>query len=398
MAAILPDEKGGNYCGEKHDGGLWYLRTAKLAVAVAIIRSRPKGWSGREHAEFLASRLHCEDNDWKAKAQGLQEEVLRLRQELLLSKTRAEITGSSVAGDPPMDGRSQAAEESMRISGPWEGDSGFGTGSSVEMLPLGADAEVSHASHFSLPPARSFSALPSERSCAGSHGRSMDIAMLHHTQFLHSLVGLGQPADSRDLPVVTDALCQLLSCMVEAWADPRLLPPPSLILQAAWVVAQALEFLSGPACVELVGRAESCLKELTALLLGNTRLNWFQRQETLADCLAALGGSPSLKLPFILHAFCEVNAFGEHLLQNLGEGLGQFDVARYENCFYLLQVLERLLLDESGERSRLAWEQSPSLSSVLSRLELNVLRLWADFPLLAIYMWRLEACLKGTGP
>ncbi|XP_072559057.1 meiosis-specific protein MEI4 isoform X3 [Paramormyrops kingsleyae] len=359
MAAILPDEKGGNYCGEilEHDGGLWYLRTAKLAVAVAIIRSRPKGWSGREHAEFLASRLHCEDNDWKAKAQGLQEEVLRLRQELLLSKTRAEITGSSVAGDPPMDGRSQAAEESMRISGPWEGDSGFGTGSSVEMLPLGADAEVSHASHFSLPPARSFSALPSERSCAGSHGRSMDIAMLHHTQFLHSLVGLGQPADSRDLPVVTDALCQLLSCMVEAWADPRLLPPPSLILQAAWVVAQALEFLSGPACVELVGRAESCLKELTALLLGNTRLNW-----------------------------------------NLGEGLGQFDVARYENCFYLLQVLERLLLDESGERSRLAWEQSPSLSSVLSRLELNVLRLWADFPLLAIYMWRLEACLKGTGP
>uniref|UniRef100_A0A3B3T2I8 Uncharacterized protein n=1 Tax=Paramormyrops kingsleyae TaxID=1676925 RepID=A0A3B3T2I8_9TELE len=247
-----------------HDGGLWYLRTAKLAVAVAIIRSRPKGWTGREHAEFLASRLHCEDNDWKAKAQGLQEEVLRLRQELLLSKTRAEITGSSVAGgymdqppgcilytgsgfmhntgDPPMDGRSQAAEESMRISGPWEGDS----------------------------------------------------AMLHHTQFLHSLVGLGQPADSRDLPVVTDALCQLLSCMVEAWADPRLLPPPSLILRAAWVVAQALEFLSGPACVELVGRAESCLKELTALLLGNTRLNWVRTAALTHSVRCLLICTPSL--------------------------------------------------------------------------------------------------------
>ncbi|XP_048841064.1 meiosis-specific protein MEI4 isoform X2 [Brienomyrus brachyistius] len=352
MAAILPDEKGGNYCPEKYDGGLWYLRTAKLAVAVAIIKSRPKGRTGREHAEFLASRLHCEDNDWKAKAQGLQEEVLRLRQELLLSKARAEIMGSSVAGDPSMDGRCQATEESLWSSAPWEGDSGFGTGSSMEVLPLSAYAEVPQASHCSLPPAPSFSALPSERSCAGSHGRSMEIAMLHHTQFLHSLVGLGQAADSRDGPVVRDALCQLLSCMVEAWADPRLLPPASLILRAARVVGQALESLSGPACGELVGRAESCLKELTALLLDNTRLNWFQRQETLADCLAALGGSPSLKLPFILHAFCEVNAFGEHLLQSLGEGLGQFDVARYENCFYLLRVLERLLLDESWEQSR----------------------------------------------
>lgn len=195
-------------------------------------------------------------------------------------------------GDSSIGWRSEATEGSMQISGPWEGDSGFGTGSSVEVLPLSADAAVPHASHFSLASARSCSALPSEWPCARRHGRSMDRAILHHTQFLHNLVGLGWPADSSDLPVVTDALCQLLSFMVEAWADPRLLPPPPLILRAAWVVAQALQFLRGPACVELVGRAESCLKELTALLLGNTRLNWVRsaaRKLTLQMLSAEVG-------------------------------------------------------------------------------------------------------------
>lgn len=64
----------------------WYTRSAKLAVAVAIIKSRPPGLSGRQHAEQLAARFNLFERSWKTKAEGLQEEVMRLRQELLLSK------------------------------------------------------------------------------------------------------------------------------------------------------------------------------------------------------------------------------------------------------------------------------------------------------------------------
>ena len=55
-------------------------------MAVAVIKSRPSGKSGRDHAEALARQLRNQDEDWKNKALGLQQEVLRLRQELLLSR------------------------------------------------------------------------------------------------------------------------------------------------------------------------------------------------------------------------------------------------------------------------------------------------------------------------
>lgn len=64
----------------------WYLRAVKVAVAVAVIKSRPPGRSGRQQAEFLAAKLKSQTEDWEAKAHGLQVEVLHLRQELLLSK------------------------------------------------------------------------------------------------------------------------------------------------------------------------------------------------------------------------------------------------------------------------------------------------------------------------
>ena len=64
----------------------WRVKKAKLALAVAVIKSRPPGKSGRLHAEDLAVKLRSQDEAWRTKAQGLQEEVLRLRQELLLTK------------------------------------------------------------------------------------------------------------------------------------------------------------------------------------------------------------------------------------------------------------------------------------------------------------------------
>lgn len=51
-----------------------------------MIKTRPAGMSGRAHAEALASELRSRDESWKEKAQELQQEVLRLRQEMLIAK------------------------------------------------------------------------------------------------------------------------------------------------------------------------------------------------------------------------------------------------------------------------------------------------------------------------
>lgn len=67
-------------------------------MAVAIIKSKPPGRSGRQYAEQLAARFNLFESSWKTKAEGLQEEVLRLRQELLLSEMLSKPDRNSEQG------------------------------------------------------------------------------------------------------------------------------------------------------------------------------------------------------------------------------------------------------------------------------------------------------------
>lgn len=64
---------------------------------MVLVKIRPSGVSSRDYAEALASRLKRLDEGWKKEAQELQREVLRLRQELLMSRAAARVAGSSEA-------------------------------------------------------------------------------------------------------------------------------------------------------------------------------------------------------------------------------------------------------------------------------------------------------------
>lgn len=75
-----------------------YLRTSKLALALAIIHSKPADKSGREHAEHLARVVSGQESKWRLKVEALEAEVLQLRQKLLLSKIHSGLfdSGESV--------------------------------------------------------------------------------------------------------------------------------------------------------------------------------------------------------------------------------------------------------------------------------------------------------------
>lgn len=64
----------------------WYLKTSKLALALAIIHSKPADRSSREYTEYLASLVTQKESTWKSKLEALEAEVLQLRQKLLLSR------------------------------------------------------------------------------------------------------------------------------------------------------------------------------------------------------------------------------------------------------------------------------------------------------------------------
>ncbi|NXF55400.1 MEI4 protein, partial [Oceanites oceanicus] len=63
-----------------------YLKISKLALAFAIIHSKPPGKSCKEYTEHLAKTVSEQDFARKSKVEALEAEVLRLRQELLLNK------------------------------------------------------------------------------------------------------------------------------------------------------------------------------------------------------------------------------------------------------------------------------------------------------------------------
>ncbi|NWI94772.1 MEI4 protein, partial [Pitta sordida] len=63
-----------------------YLKISKVALAFAIIHSKPPGKSSKEYTEHLAKTVSERDFGWKWKVEVLEAEVLQLRQELLLNK------------------------------------------------------------------------------------------------------------------------------------------------------------------------------------------------------------------------------------------------------------------------------------------------------------------------
>lgn len=75
----------------------WFMRVSRLAVAVAIIKSRPSE-GVRHFTESLSKTLKQQDEGWKSKARGVQEDLLRVRQELIL--TRSLLKAERHAGPP----------------------------------------------------------------------------------------------------------------------------------------------------------------------------------------------------------------------------------------------------------------------------------------------------------
>ncbi|XP_019375998.1 PREDICTED: meiosis-specific protein MEI4-like [Gavialis gangeticus] len=71
---------------ERREDQVWYLKISKLALALAIIHSKPPEKSCKEYTEQLAKILSEQDFNWRSKIKTLEAEVLRLRQEILLNK------------------------------------------------------------------------------------------------------------------------------------------------------------------------------------------------------------------------------------------------------------------------------------------------------------------------
>ncbi|XP_048106707.1 meiosis-specific protein MEI4 isoform X2 [Alosa alosa] len=299
---------------------IWYTRSTKLAVAVAIIKARPSGKSGRQYAEQLACRFNHLEQSWKMKAEGLQEEVLQLRQELLLSKMLLKPNRNSKNGGGLVEILSQDLVPSL---GPLSSeqmnsvpDSGCGTENSTESLQQSLCVEKGQTETSAPIPSH-----PRQPHFPQASSDRRENALLSHMQFLQnfcSLRKLGARGLSLDGygAVVWDSVCQLLGSLVPAASrDVQCHLQQALLPQASQVVAQVVDEWRAhckPPGLFLT-QAEDCLKKLTGHLLNNTQLNRFPSQECLSDCLIRLGGSATLRPTLLCLLFSHINHLANHL-------------------------------------------------------------------------------------
>ncbi|XP_060770015.1 meiosis-specific protein MEI4 [Neoarius graeffei] len=364
----------------------WHIRRAKFGVALAVIKSKPAGKSGREHAEYLAAKLKQQEENWKSKAEDLKDEVLSLRQELMLVKLlNKQRNGTETArGGDVLKLFSQDLTEAQLS----ENDSGCDT-QTLSLTPDPVDAGLSSTVPlYSIP------------SCHSSfHRGTQECVLSKHMRFLQNLSALrGSGRNTQMDPgdaVMEDTALSMIESVVEAHREAgggRLgdLSQLDRLLQASRLVAQALE--RGVGKQKVLEKAEELLEELLELLLTNSQLNKFAVQDNLAECLICLGGASMLRSMLVKLILSHIIRLAETLwsaCQEVPEGQQpqQVDWARYENSFYLFWTLEQLIQARSGRGGT----ENLQLQAQLEKL---ILPLSDEFPLFALYMWRIEGLLK----
>ncbi|XP_042246713.1 meiosis-specific protein MEI4 isoform X1 [Thunnus maccoyii] len=381
----------------------WFFMKAKVALAVAVIKSKPPGMSGRQYAEALASKLRRQDESWKNKAQGLQQEVLRLRQEMLITRVTSTTKSTTEAAGRPFC-MYIGHDETM-------GDASqdlFGPGSEVYSADLqqGSDSETPDLLLHDPQPDIIFPPLlfPSSH-----HADPQGKAMLPHMQFLQSLCTLhrvgGSDKDLQSLwlgpdgdagSVLMDTVCQLLDSVVAASRDPPLPGPYDLVLKACQVAARAMDLFCSQRLpsAEFMRRVEESLRELTGMLLHSNQPSRLRAAERLMECLITLGSSSMSKSLLIRHILSQINALADQLWQTFqgqeSSGLDKFPVDQYQNSCHLFWIVEELLRKSKVPcRVEVGSEQT----GFLSHLEQHVFLLSDEFPLFSIYMWRIGSLL-----
>ncbi|XP_038583253.1 meiosis-specific protein MEI4 isoform X3 [Micropterus salmoides] len=331
----------------------WFFTKAKISLAVAIIKNKPTGMSGREYAEALAGKMKSQDEGWKKKARELQQEVLRLRQELVMARATSNTRSTAHAAD-----HDYTMNVSQDLFGP-------------ESTACSADPQSgcdSETPELLLPDHQPAVPSPQPPVPSSHHGGPRGNAALPHVQFLQSLCSLHRvDGDHRGLEslwfssdvdvgsVLVDSVCQLLDSVVAACRDPPPLGPRDLVLQACRVAAGAMDLFCSqrPPSVEFMRRVEESLRELTAMLLHSNELS--REQES--------------------------------------SGLDKFPLDQYQNSCHLFWILEELL-----QKSKVPCgvEVGSEQMGFLSHLEQRVFLLSDEFPLFFICMWRIGGLLTSS--
>ncbi|KFV55456.1 Meiosis-specific protein MEI4-like, partial [Gavia stellata] len=296
-----------------------YLKISKLALAFAIIRSKPPGKSCKEYTEHLAKTISEQDCGWKSKVEALEAEVLRLHQELLLNKICPRFCLKNDASTEtllhqecinPMSYSSQLEDSGCDVSNDYAFDS-LGIGSDFHQ-----SEHVDTSKHW-------LERVPPLNLCCTSKEESLTapVQFLQHLLEIRKLSERGiLQADFTELEndsfTVCNSVSQLLDGLTVFYNSPKF-PVSNILTEAVCGLISLITDtkLSNHILKKCFKKLEEFKKNLIRIILGNSDVNRFQTLHAVSNTLVLLGRNNILRNSLISLLLSEVRQFAEQLLQ-----------------------------------------------------------------------------------
>ncbi|NXA42923.1 MEI4 protein, partial [Eudromia elegans] len=382
-----------------------YLKISKLALAFAIIHSKPPGKSCKEYAEHLAKIVSEQDTSlvsgslWKAKVEALEAEVLRLRQELLLNKICPKFYLENSASDENL--LVQEGANSTSYSSQLE-DSGCDVSNDYSFDSLGTSdfQQSEHNPHTS----KYFLEIvpPLSLCCNKEEPLTAPVQFLQHLLEIRKLSEIGNlQADFTKLEDDSFTICssvsQLLDGLTAFYKSPKF-PVSDIITEAVCVLISltADTKLSNHVLKKCFKKLDEFQRNIIQIILRNSSINRFQALHAVAHVLVLLGRNSILRNSLISLLLSEVHQFAEQMCQ-AHQIQDAYDITQYENIFYLFMILEQLLQNET-EESNISSSQydGEEKRKFMKNLDQIILYLSDEFPLFSLYLWRVSVLLNSA--
>ncbi|XP_042302497.1 meiosis-specific protein MEI4 isoform X2 [Sceloporus undulatus] len=378
---------------------MWYLKTSQLALALAVIRSKPPDKSSKEYAEHLARIVSLQDSKWKSRIEMLEAEVLHLRQQLLLRKTsglRVKDRSSAVLDETLLPSDTEECSGHLEDSGcDISNDYIIDT---LEMLPSLSHRHHSYNSCASEP---SSSVLPI-LTCWTSKRKSL----ISHMQFLQHFLELRKLTEAGDLrtdlkylgkdcSIIPCSFSRLLDGLVTSYSLPEL-PFLDVTTQAVSLITKLLSDADVSSLIlgKCLKKLEDCVKRLLDIVLNSSHLNRFQMQDSISHALVLLGRCTAIRNSTISLLFRKVSRFADEL-QHTNEIQAKQSI-QYENIFFPCRILEQLLETETEQQNLPSSACDEEKKKFLQNLNQAIFHLSDQFPLFCIYLWRIGTLLNAT--
>ncbi|KFW77989.1 Meiosis-specific protein MEI4-like, partial [Manacus vitellinus] len=370
-----------------------YLKISKLALAFAIIHSKPPGKSSKEYTEHLAKTLSEQDFGWKWKVEVLEAEVLRLRQELLLNRICPRFClENSTSAETLLN---QESINPTNYSSQLE-DSGCDVSNDSAFDSLGIASDFHQSEHnVKVPPLNL---------CHSSKEQSLTapVQFLQHLLEIRKLSEGGiLQADFSELEndsfTICNSVSQLLDGLTVFYNSPKF-PVSNFLTEAVCVLVSLITDtkLSNHVLKKCFKKLEEFKKNLIQIILRNSSVNRFQALHSVSETLILLGRNNILRNSLISLLLSEVRQFAEQLLQ-AHQVQSVYDITQYENIFPLCMILEKLLQNKTEESNVSSSDyEGEEKIKFLKNLDQIILHLSDEFPLFSLFLWRVNVLLNSA--